>query len=914
MPYPVSPPSPPPVVTVQEVNVQETEELRNATTNAIAAPTPHLSPEFATLPAIVGRSSSSSESASSDAQSTGALPSNQDGTVGAASTAESLGTPLELGVPFEVEDPLQIEVAVPQASSSTPERSPTRVHSIPHSTPDSTQDSAATDNPSASPVSGEAASTVFVNPSSALDPSATEPFPPSGFSLPDADFSSVSTIPSQRVPELVREWVYLAQMLPEGTPLPDGGLPPLPPLPPVPVPPAGDILIIPGQEDSVPESEEPPDAESPDGGQLPPIQPATQDILELTADRQEYDEVRQVFLAEGNVELRFQEAILTADRLQVNIPNRIAVADGDAVLTRGDQVLRGERITYNLTLDQGNIQQARGELFLPSLSEDTGPGLPTDISPERDATRPLSDRLASEQPLQVFGSPGGIIFGVDTPNQITGLPGSEGEITRLRYEADEIQFEGDRWQATNVRITNDPFSPPELELRSRFVTVMPISPFQTEIRARNPRLVFDQGLQLPLFRDRLVLDSRERDSGLVNFGFDERDRGGLFLERSFEFDLGRVALLTLTPQILVQRAIDEEGFFDPSSYGLIVRLDASPRRGTSLDGNLTLTSLDFGADDFEDTYRASIRANQEVLDHNLALEYSYRDRLFNGSLGFQNVQSSLGFVVTSPIVPLGDTGINLSYQGGVQFINSDINVARAFGPDFNSEDATELRELLPDPDPVTGIRPNNRINLTRYQASASLNRSFLLWSGTALPPTPDQGLRYTPNPVVPFVRLNVGLRGVVSAYSNGDTQSVLTSTVGLSGQFGNFSRPFLDYTGINISYSYNAVGGDTPFNFDRVNDIQVLSLGLVQQVYGPFRFGIRSNIFIESQANRENNTDTTFSLEYSRRTYSINLSYSPSREAGAINFRLNDFNWTGDPGRFSGLGGTVSGGVRVPGD
>jgi hypothetical protein len=762
--------------------------------------------------------------------------------------------------------------------------------------------------------------------------------------LPSLGFQTVSStseptqpllsfIPTAQVPELINTWNVATQtadapgellgksfnelpsqlqfsQLPNQLPSPPLPVEELPPLPPVPVPPAGEILIIPGQTDEPPEVDEPDDPESdrPNGGQLPPVQPAAQDIIELTADRQEYDEVRQVFLAEGNVELRFQEAVLTADRLQVNIPNRIAVADGDATLTRGVQVLRGDRISYNLTLDQGNIQGARGEIFLPSLAEDTGPGLPNDISPGRDINRPLSDRLASEQPLQVFGSPGGIIFGLDTPNQISGLPGTVGEITRLRYEADEIEFEGDRWQATNVRITNDPFSPPELELRSRFVTVTPLSPFQTEIRARNPQLVFDQGFRLPLLRERLVIDNRQRDSGLVTFGFDERDRGGFFIERTFEFDIGRIAFLTLTPQILVQRAIDNEGFFDPSSYGLIVGLNSTPRPGTSLDANLTLTSLDFGTDDFENTYRASVRANQEVFNHNLALEYSYRDRLFNGSLGFQNVQSSLGFVITSPIVQLGDTGISLSYQGGVQAINSDINVARAFGTDPDEE----LRELLPDPDPVTGIRPNNRIDLTRYQASASLNRSFLLWSGTPLPPTPDQGLRYTPNPVFPFLRLNVGLRGVFSAYSNGDTQSVLTSTIGLSGQFGNFSRPFFDYTGINLSYSYNLVGGETPFNFDRVNDIQVLSLGLVQQIYGPFRLGVRSNIFLESQTERQNNTDTTLSLEYNRRTYSITLNYSPSRDAGSINFRLNDFNWVGDPGPFSGLGGTVSGGMRVP--
>jgi hypothetical protein len=941
MPYPVSSPPPLTIVDVQETSVQEisVEDFNDQEPGNFSAPVIQAIDESSVLSTFLASAEAThvpfTVSRSGDAPIIDLVLSEPDlptTTPGAA----ALGVPLTVGAGSDnadqpVESPEWVNAGSVNLDSSADPPEWVNAGSVNAGSVNAgsvNADNAEANNAEANETANDAETAGNVPPASNfIAPTGTAHLAPLPLFVelppiaPVSETFFASTIPATQVPELTYvwndEWVFVAQLpgevppLPEGErPVPEGEIPPLPPLPPVPVPPAGEILIIPGQES--PEVEEAPDA-APDG-QLPPVQPATQDIIELTADRQEYDEIRQVFLAEGNVELRFQDAILLSDRLQVNIPNRIAVADGDAALIRGAQVLRGDRITYNLTLDQGSIQQARGELFLPELTEDTSPGLPTDISPDRDVTRPLGDRLSSEQPLQVFGSPGGIIFGVDTPNQISGLPAPEGDISRLRYEADEIRFEGDEWEATNVRITNDPFSPPELELRSRFVTVRPLSPFQTEIRARNPRLVFDQGFNLPLFRERLVIDNRQRDSGLLTFGFDERDRGGLFIERSFQYDVGRIALLTLTPQILVQRAIDEEGFLDPSSYGLLVRLDASPLPGTSFDGNITFTSLDFGADNFSDTYRASVRANQSLFDHNLALEYSYRDRLFNGSLGFQNVQSSVGFVITSPIVLLGETGISLSYQGGIQAINSDINVERAFGVDADPDDAQQLRELLPDPDPVTGIRPNNRISLARYQASASLNRSFLLWSQPPLPPTPDQGLRYTPNPVVPFLRLNLGLRGTVSAYGNGDTQSVLTGTVGLSGQFGNFSRPFFDYTGINLSYSYNAVGGETPFNFDRVNDIQVLSVGLVQQIYGPFRLGIRSNIYLESQTERLNNTDTTFTLEYSRRTYSINLSYSPSREAGAINLRLNDFNWTGDPGRFSGLNGTVSGGIRTPGD
>jgi hypothetical protein len=603
-------------------------------------------------------------------------------------------------------------------------------------------------------------------------------------------------------------------------------------------------------------------------------------VIELNADRQEFNTIEQVFRAEGRVNLRFRGATLTADRLQVNLENRLAVADGNTTLTRGAQTLRGDRLEYNLTQDEGTVIDARGELFLPSAGADFGPSLPTDIGADTVPNTPVGGRVAESQPLQVQGSPGQFTFGVNTPNQ-RRVGRNQGDVRRLRYEADRVDFAGGEAVATNVRLTNDPFSPPELEIRTRRLEFNRLSPTQSELRARNPRIVFDQGFSLPLLRDRVVFDNRERSPGLVTFGFDQDERGGLFVEREFDVVTTDAVSFSVTPQIYLQRGFDEG--VGASTLGLRSRLNAQIDPRTSFTGNVVLTSLDLG--DVEDSLRASLRARRQIGDHTLALEYSYRDRLFNGSLGFQNVQSSLGFVLTSPIIPLGDSGINLSYQAGVNFINAN----------------TDRQDLL-EPG-----RDNDRINLTRYQTSVALNRSFLLWTGTPLPPTREAGLRYTPNPITPYVALSTGVRGVVSAYSNGDTQSSLTGSIGLSGQFGRSSRDFLDYTAFNIFYSLTALDGESPFTFDRVADRQVLTLGITQQVYGPFRVGVQTSLNLDE--GRE--IDTTYSIEYSRRTYGITLSYSPVREAAAIGFRISDFNWTGDPGPFSGLGAEpVSGGVR----
>ena len=561
------------------------------------------------------------------------------------------------------------------------------------------------------------------------------------------------------------------------------------------------------------------------------------------------------------------------------------VAEGNAVLTRGQQVIKGDRLEYNLVQGDGTLLGASGELDLGAAASDFSSALPTDDAAQRAATQTTGDRVTAAQPVQVTGTNRGITFGLSAGNNRNNTTtGTTGEVRRLRFEAAQIDFNAEGWQGTNVRITNDPFSPPELELRSNRVTFTRLSPTRSEIRAHRPLVVFDQGLALPLFRDRLILDSNKRDSGLVQFGFDQTERGGLFVERTFQVIANPVVNFSVTPQILLQRSFDQRDFFAPSSFGLTSRLNANLGRNTSIVGNAVFTSLDF--QDIENNLRASLRARQKIGDHTLALEYTYRDRLFNGSLGFQNVQSSIGFVLSSPIYTLGNTGINLSYQGGVQYINAN----------------TDRPRLL------AISRENDRVDLTRYQASASLNRPFSLWQGTALPATATEGLRYSPVPITPYFAIVPGITGVFSGYSSNDTQSSLTGSISLYGQFGHFSKPMFDYTAFNISYSNRLLNGQSPFLFDRIADEEVLSAGITQQIYGPIRVGIQTALNLGTGRQ----IDTTYSLEYKRRAYSLSLSYSPIREAGALTLQISDFNWTGDPGPFSGLGSdTVENGVRT---
>lgn len=629
----------------------------------------------------------------------------------------------------------------------------------------------------------------------------------------------------------------------------------------------------------------PPSAVDQESPSDPPSDPDNAEVeapapVQIWANQQIYDQFRQVVNASGEVVLRSGDAILDAEQVWLNLPNRIAVAAGNVAVNRGGQVIRGDRAEYNLLQETGVLFNASGELFLPTLTEDFSNPPSNDVAAQ--ATLPLSDRILSNQPITDVTNPSNLEGGLGTTSS------ESGSVRRLRFEAATLQLTAEGWEATDITLTNDPFSPPELEFRAERAQLVNLSVEEDELRLSRARAVFDQGFSIPLPLNRILLRRGEVDTDELNplptgIGIDDRDRGGLFVERSFRIPTVENVNLRISPQFYVSRFVSDPDLSDLANYGVVGDLSGSLGPRTTFRASGSLPGLN--PDDIGNRLRASIRGQQLLGQHILALEYSYRNRLFNGSLGFQDVQSSVGGVLTSPVFQLGDTGINLSYQLGAQYVTAETDV-------------TSL--LAPNP-------PDNLISLGRFQGSLFLSRGFTLWRGEGLPATPDQGLRYTPRPVVPSLGLSIGLRGIATYYTSRQWQQVVTATVGISGQFGHFSRPTFDYTRFNISFSQDFLGGEeSPFLFDRNADNTVLSGGIVQQIYGPVRAGFQTSINLSSGA--QINTD--YILEYSRRTYGFVIRYNASQGSGFVGFRLSDFEWSGSPDPFGADGvRQVSGGV-----
>lgn len=608
------------------------------------------------------------------------------------------------------------------------------------------------------------------------------------------------------------------------------------------------------------------------GELLSPTQPTNRlDVpLDLTADYQDYKPLQQTVTAQGNVLLRLNNGVLTADRLWANLVNRYVLVEGNVVFQRGQQLIRAERGEYTLLQGEGTLFDARGSLFLPELGGD----LEVTAREETASDTPSIVDLLQEGTINNVRTTGEITFGTGNEARLgAGGPG----IRRIRFEAERVDFDAEGSIARNIRITNDPFSPPELEIRGDAATLTRLNEFEDELVIENGKLVLDQRFKLPLLRSRILFSRRQTDDVTpFSIGFDGEDRDGLFLERTFRvYDLPPWSL-RVTPQLLVQRFLTDRDTA-PSNFGLEVDLDGQLGPTTQLRAGASFSGLDL--DKFDDRLRASVRLQQAIGTpigtHSLNLEYSFRDRLFNGSLGFQDVQSSIGAVLLSPNITLGDTGVVLRYQASAQFVTAETD-----------------RKVLLDPFENEGL-----VSLGRFQGSISADRVFTLWRGQPLPPTAEEGLRYTPRPVVPNLQLIVGGRGTFTYYTSDNTQESWFAILGIRGQLGHFSRAFLDSTQFELFYRQSLIGDDTsPFRFDRDVDRSVLSGGIIQQLFGPVRLGVRASVNLDTQEL----ISTDYILEYSRRTYGVLVRFNPIRETGFIGFRLSDFDWSGRAARFGG--------------
>ncbi len=338
--------------------------------------------------------------------------------------------------------------------------------------------------------------------------------------------------------------------------------------------------------------------------------------LRLRANRQTFDQRAQVFLAEGNVEMRLGRSVLRADRLRLELQQRRAVAEGNVSVELEQQRLQGSRLEYDFEQERGVLEEAFGQVDLGQLPA-------AGLSPQR----------------------------------------------LVRFRAARIRFDANSWEGERVQLTNDPLEPPELEIRSPRVTSTLQADGSSLLLAEVGQLVFDQVFFLPLPL-RLRFDSLKRQPPLSLFydDFDRKElRRGLILQANIELLQDPHLSLVFSPQLYPQRLWGSlQGIRDGVGLRAELRWQQPPAQ-TSLFAELRGVVFE----EFAQRLRAQLE--HRVTTGNggqVTYSYAYRERFFSGRLGFQIVENRFGASYSSPTLRLGNTGLDFRYRLAADYLDA----------------------------------------------------------------------------------------------------------------------------------------------------------------------------------------------------------------------------------------------------
>jgi hypothetical protein len=482
-------------------------------------------------------------------------------------------------------------------------------------------------------------------------------------------------------------------------------------------------------------------------------------------------------------------------------------------------------------------------------------------------------------------------FGAVHPAQLDDLTTSnnrklvQGTISRWRLQARQLRFTAKTFSGDRVGFTNDPFTPAQSWLDSENVVATLMPNGDTVIKAQRNHLRLENRLGIRVTNQTRIKKQQEVDNRLV-LGVDKNDRDGWFVGYRQPIKIGEKGLLTVEPQFMLQRAIKG----NTNAYPLPGEPAGAPTQTQSIkasdllglqlkysgdlagfESNARLEMSTFNPENMPDGTRSwgdlSRPVSLPLLGPSTLRFYgAYRYRVWNGTLGQQDVYSAYGlsFERTATLPNWGKLGINYFWRFGGANIQA------------SPYDSPNLERLW------------------RTNGITSINLYYPLWTGKAAALTPTQGLANTAVPVIPGLRLNMNILGTMAYYGDGTNQNTLGFSAGPTLTLGHFVKPFFDYTELTVTGGGTLKQGNSPFGFDRAVDLSTVGVGLTQQIAGPLVFSGGVGLNVDGRSgNYGEVTNSYIEFRWQRRAYQLGVFYSPYNGLGGIRVKLNDFNFKG---------------------
>jgi hypothetical protein len=496
--------------------------------------------------------------------------------------------------------------------------------------------------------------------------------------------------------------------------------------------------------------------------------------------------------------------------------------------------------------------------------------------------------IDSEEETSTSGPRGASIYRRPKP--------SRGKLNRLRFQASNLVIRGNRWTAREVAFTNDPFTPAQSWTMGYQVEALFEGEGITRIQAKRTRILLSNRLILPGINSAVIGE----DALQLTIDTDKRDRDGVYLGYNLPtLRIGDKGKLNLQPQFMLQRSIQgrTESYTAPGKSLAGPRVNQDLRAGDlfGLTGVLDLpidrfrlqadTSLStLSPDNLAAGTRSIVRLGTPLglAGHSSSqgqLFGSYRERIYNGSLGLQTVVYSYG----------GQLEGSLRFNPDPADPGNDSRRTPYFGPvelDWRAVAGNYQASLFGSDQLDTQWR--GRLN-------AALSSSLRLWQASLDPARTElAALRYAAEPVRPGVALNFGLASSLARYEDGARQNTLTLFGGPALTLGRFSRPWFDYSQLAVLLGGTLRDGRSPFGFDRAVDLGTISFRAAQQLYGPVVLEAGATVNIDTNSRFYGDVSYSYlELKLLQRSYEFGVYYSPYDKIGGFRIRLNDFSFRG---------------------
>jgi hypothetical protein len=461
-----------------------------------------------------------------------------------------------------------------------------------------------------------------------------------------------------------------------------------------------------------------------------------------------------------------------------------------------------------------------------------------------------------------------------------------GTISRWRMQANRLTVTPQGWEADRVAFSNDPYTPAQSWVDASGVVAHQEPNGDLVIEAKRNQLILEDRLPIPLKNNQRFEKEREVQNRW-SIAVDSEDRDGLYLSYEMKpIEIGQRGSLQLEPQFMVRRALDgvtssyvlpgQPIGDSPSSqparigdlFGLLARFDT---RVLGVDVEVTGDFSTLDPSNFANGTRSwgDIRRSFKLpgIGRITARGFAaYRYRVWNGSLGEQDVYSAIGGSLEQArqLPNLGAISNVIYWRAGVGNFQ---------GAEFETTNLTDL---------------------WRASAYASINSSLPLWTGTPHTPVTEASSRFTPKPVVPGLSLESNISMDLAYYSDGFSQQAFSVSGGPTLTLGHLQKNVLDYTQVSVTGGGTLLQGSSPFSFDRIVDLSTLGVGLTQQLIGPLMFsgGVGLNVDPNSPFFGDV-VDSYVELRWQRRAYEVGLFYSPYQGIGGVRVKLNDFKFSG---------------------